>query len=407
MKKFLFVILAVAAALARGQELTDVIGPLYTFDMDDDHYNGAYGYTYPLRVSALNTASPLSAAIGNATVASGQMIPEFGVNPANLAMTKYSSVQVNGVFSRYNGVSRNSLGGISYIVPVQVYRGSLTFGAGVNRERDYNLYYQDSDIIQRSHGGLYNWHFNGAVEVQKDIFFGGEFSLLSGTRDNDIDFKDALASVDGYVEENAYFGAGARLGVTYHVLPVLNLGFSLDLPTLIGVDYSLRIYDSNSRSTSEFSIKAPGVLRAGLALTLKIVDLYYSYDYANWQNMIVRSSDLEQSAVDQLNREITNNLSITQSHHIGMALHVPLLPLHFYFGYQYLPDIYQGLNSFSLAKLVPHELSDRFRSSFSWGASLFIKQGFSVSASFETWHAFYNSVEETPLTSNLSLSYFF
>ncbi|MBN2780950.1 MAG: hypothetical protein JXR21_03190, partial [Candidatus Marinimicrobia bacterium] len=128
MKKFLFVILAVAAALARGQELTDVIGPLYTFDMDDDHYNGAYGYTYPLRVSALNTASPLSAAIGNATVASGQMIPEFGVNPANLAMTKYSSVQVNGVFSRYNGVSRNSLGGISYIVPVQVYRGSLTFG---------------------------------------------------------------------------------------------------------------------------------------------------------------------------------------------------------------------------------------------------------------------------------------
>ncbi|MBN2781246.1 MAG: hypothetical protein JXR21_04715, partial [Candidatus Marinimicrobia bacterium] len=194
---------------------------------------------------------------------------------------------------------------------------------------------------------------------------------------------------------------------TYHVLPVLNLGFSLDLPTLIGVDYSLRIYDSNSRSTSEFSIKAPGVLRAGLALTLKIVDLYYSYDYANWQNMIVRSSDLEQSAVDQLNREITNNLSITQSHHIGMALHVPLLPLHFYFGYQYLPDIYQGLNSFSLAKLVPHELSDRFRSSFSWGASLFIKQGFSVSASFETWHAFYNSVEETPLTSNLSLSYFF
>jgi hypothetical protein len=148
-------------------------------------------------------------------------------------------------------------------------------------------------------------------------------------------------------------------------------------------------------------------LRAGLALTLRIVDLYYSIDYANWQNLTVRSSRLTQGDVDEINREIFDNFSVTYSHHVGMAIHVPLLPLHFYFGYQYLPDAYLGLNGFSLGKLIPRELDDRFSSSFSWGFSLFLKQGLSISASFETAHVFYDEEREKPRNTQLSLGYFF
>ncbi len=407
MKKILILLMIGIVSFAFAQELIDVIAPLYSYNLDGSHYNGTSTYSYPLRASALETGNPLGSAIGHATVASGQMIPELTLNPANLGMIKYSSVQVNGLFNNYNGVNSNSLGGINYIVSVPVYSGSMTYAAGVNREKDYNLYYQDDDIIQRSTGGLYNWHFNGAMEILEDIYVGAEVSMLTGKRNNDFDFKNTLSLTDGYIEENSYFGATAKVGVNYHAFSVLNIGLSMDLPSVIGTEYSLRAYGSSSSQSVDYSITSPAVMRAGLALTLRIVDLYYSYDYTNWQDMKFSSNDLEVVYVDEINREIINNFSIVGSHHIGMAVHVPLIPLHLYLGYQYLPDVYQGLNSFTLANIVPRELTDRFRSSFSWGASFFLKQGISISAAFETYHAFYNGVEEKPKSMNLSMAYFF
>jgi len=384
------------------QDIVDIIAPFRSYAFDEEHFNGTYPYTYPIRSSVNSISGPLGGAIGNATVASGRMIPEFTLNPANLAMTKYNMIHVGGLFNHYNGINQNSLGGISYISAVPVYSGSLSFGAGVTKERDYNLYYRNDDITQRTSGGLYNWRFTGAVEVQKDIFVGGELSLLSGKRNNNIAFSPA----DGFIEENNYFGITGRIGMNYHFLPILNAGVSIDLPTVLGVDYSLRNYSSSLGSTS-YTITSPAILRAGLALTLRIVDLYYSIDYANWQNLTVRSSRLTQGDVDEINREIFDNFSVTYSHHVGMAIHVPLLPLHFYFGYQYLPDAYLGLNGFSLGKLIPRELDDRFSSSFSWGFSLFLKQGLSISASFETAHVFYDEEREKPRNTQLSLGYFF
>jgi len=407
MKKILLLLMIGIVSFAFAQELIDVIAPLYSYNLDDSHYNGTSTYSYPLRASVLETGNPLSSAIGHATVASGQMIPERTFNPANLGMIKYSSIQVNGLFNNYNGVNSNSLGGLNYIVSLPVYSGSMTYAVGVNREKDYNLYYQDDDIIQRSTGGLYNWHFSGAMEMLEDIYVGAEVSLLSGNKNNDVDFIDALSSPSGYIEESSYIGATAKVGINYHALSVLNIGFSMDLPSVIGTEYSLRSYGSSTSQSVDYSITSPAVMRAGLALTLRIVDLYYSYDYTNWQGMKYSSGDLEVVYVDEINREITNNFSVVGSHHIGMAVHVPLIPLHLYLGYQYLPDVYQGLNSLTLANIVPRELTDRFRSSFSWGASFFLKQGISISAAFETYHTFFNGVEEKPKSMNLSMAYFF
>ncbi|MDX9779793.1 MAG: hypothetical protein RBT66_02010 [bacterium] len=387
MKKILFSILLLIFAFAGAQDLVDMIAPFYSYDFDNEHYNSTYPYSYPVRNSALNTGNPLSVALGGATVAAGPMAPELTVNPASLAMSKYNIIQVNGLFNQYNNVNQNSFAGASYIVSLPVYRGSLNFAGGITREKDYHLYYQTDDIIQRSTGGLYNWRFASAIEIQKDIFVGAEVSLLSGKRNNDINFKNALPSeTAGFIENNKYFGIGARIGMNYHFLPVLMAGISLDLPTSLGVSYNLRLYDVAGSSGVDYTVKSPAVFRAGLALTLKLIDLYYSFDYANWQNLTVRSSDLTQVAVDALNHEVLNNFGITQAHHFGMALHVPLLPLHFYLGYQYLPDIYQGLNAFRLGNLVPDQLTDRFRSCFSWGASFFLKQGLCIAAACECYH---------------------
>lgn len=406
MKKLLVCLMIGILGFAFAQDLVDVISPFYSYNYDADHFSGVYPYTYPLRASAISPGSPLSSAIGNASIASGQMIPEYTSNPANLAMTKYSSVQVSGFFSNYSGVSRNSLGGINYIVSVPVFSGSMSYAAGVHRVKDYNLYYQDEDIVQRAKGGLYNWHFGGAMEVQQDMYAGAEISLLTGNKTNDIDFIDPLDATDGFIEDSKYFGATAKVGVNYHVLPVLNVGLSIDLPSILDVDYSIRGY-YGSADAADMNLRTPAVFRAGIALTLKILDVYYSYDYTNLQNMVFSSGNMLQSAIDEVNREILNNLSVVGSHHIGMALHVPLFPLHFYFGYQYLPDVYQGLNTFSLGNMIPRELADRFTSSFSWGASFFLKQGISISASFETYHSFYDGEREKAKTSNISLAYYF
>lgn len=369
MKKFLILILTGLVSFLFAQELVDIAAPFYSYDLDGQHYNGTYAYDYALRASALPSGSPLGSAIGHATIASGQMVPEYTNNPANLAMTKYNSIQVNGLFNNYNGVNNNSLGGINYLVSVPVYSGSMSYAAGVQRIKDYNLYYQDDDIVQRSKGGLYNWHFGGAMEVQEDIYAGAEISILTGSKNNDIDFKDPLSSTDGYIEDSKYFGATGKIGLNYHALSFLNVGISMDLPTVLDVDYAIRSYYSGDLGSVNYDIKTPEVYRAGLAVTLKIVDFYYSYDYTNLQNLSISSKQMTQSDIDEINREIMNNFSVVGSHHIGMALHVPLLPLHLYFGYQYLPDVYQGLNNFSLGNLIPNALTDRFTSSFSWGAS--------------------------------------
>lgn len=408
MKKTILITLLLIFSIAGAQDLIDVIAPLHSYDFDNEHYNSPYPYGYPLRSSALNTGNPLSVAIGGASVASGQMTPELTVNPANLAMTKYNIVQVNGLFNRYNNVNQNSFSGASYIGSLPVYRGSLSFAAGVTREKDYHLYYQNDDVLQRSTGGLYNWRFAGAMELQKDVFVGGEISLLSGRRNNDVDFKTApIGETQGFIESNRYFGARARVGINYHFLPVLNAGISVDLPTFLGVEYGIRLYDTIGESTADYTITSPAVYRAGLALTLKIVDFYYSMDYSNWQAMHIGSADLTQVAVDEINHEILNNFGPGFSHHFGTAVHVPLLPLHLYAGYQYLPDVYQGLNNFGLGNLVPRELADRFRSSFSWGASFFLKQGLSITAAFETYYIHYQEEDERPKNSTISLSYYF
>ncbi|MDZ7796503.1 MAG: hypothetical protein U5N56_05435 [Candidatus Marinimicrobia bacterium] len=91
--------------------------------------------------------------------------------------------------------------------------------------------YQNDDIIQRSKGGLYNWRLSAAFEMQKTSDIGAEASLLSGNKHNDIAFKTAAADeTQGFIEDNKYFGIGGRIGMTYHFLPVLNFGLSVDLP---------------------------------------------------------------------------------------------------------------------------------------------------------------------------------
>ncbi|MDZ7820982.1 MAG: hypothetical protein U5N26_03715 [Candidatus Marinimicrobia bacterium] len=67
--------------------------------------------------------------------------------------------------------------------------------------------------------------------MQKNIYVGAEASLLTGSKYNDIAFKNALPDeIEGFMEDSKYVGLGARVGMTYHFLPVLNAVCPLTFP---------------------------------------------------------------------------------------------------------------------------------------------------------------------------------
>ena len=71
-----------------------------------------------------------------------------------------------------------------------------------------------------------------------------------------------------------------------------------------------------------------------------------------------------------INQEISNTLHPTLSHHVGIALHLPVLPIHLYAGYQYLPVSFSNV------------YNDNLRQSYSTGFSYMIQKNFSIQGSY-------------------------
>lgn len=405
MKKTILLLGILLLSIASAQDLVDLVAP-FTW------YNETGTTTYPLNTNSASTQGQLSAAVAYATVATGQMIPEFTINPANMAMMRFGSFQVSGQFNSYGSSTKNTLNTLSFIKPVKVYQGNYVWGLSVDRERNFIQKYSDNDISQTAEGGITNWKYATAIEALEDIYIGAEIGLLTGSRENDIEYlsNSLISSIGngGYVENVSYVGLSTKLGLTYRPYKFLTVGASLDLPTPVSVSHDIREYNNNN-SNFDYSVTKPVTYHAGFALTMKYFDIYYSTDLTNWNELSFSDASMLQSVEDGINREIEDILTNTVSQHIGAALHVPMLPLHLYGGYQYLPnaDAYSTSNLFSLANLNPTEAADKFRSSFSWGASFFMKNGLSITASFETQHIYENDELTKPKNNTLALTYFF
>ena len=127
----------------------------------------------------------LSTAVGNATVASGQVIPGRSSNPANLGLNRFNHLQINFQHNSFTGPgignSNTRLGGAYVVVPVQVYRGSLVFGGGVQRMVDFSNGFQSANKQASEEGGIYATELGASMEVAEDLFIGGAFNYLKGS----------------------------------------------------------------------------------------------------------------------------------------------------------------------------------------------------------------------------------
>jgi hypothetical protein len=110
--------------------------------------------------------------------------------------------------------------------------------------------------------------------------------------------------------------------------------------------------------------------------------------WSDWRNLEFSSDeiyedDLELPASVIINQEISNMLLPTLSHHVGIALHIPVLPIHIYAGYQYLPVSFSSVYNNDL------------RQSYSTGFSYMVQENFSIQASYVNYFWEYeNQLEE-------------
>ena len=317
--------------------------------------------------------------VGGATVATGHVIPGATSNPANLALHKFRQIQGNFSNSQFkSGTHNNSLtnfNGFHFIYPVPVYKGSLVIGGGVNREIDY-MSASKSGIFQYSEvGGLNVCNIGVAVEYSNKLYIGSNIKYYKG-QDEMIEF----AGDSTFYFNPDYRGLGITLGFLQSVSPKFQYGMSIQLPTTLSVadrfTYSNHIdADESYTDTWHYKTKRPLVFHIGTGYFEKYYNIFYEAEWTDWRNLKFSSeeifeNDWELPASVMINQEIRNKLNPTISHHLGIAIHLPILPIHIYAGYQRLPVAFQNVYNSDL------------RQSYSTGFSYMIQENFSIQGSY-------------------------
>ena len=353
----LIIILVCTVGLCYPQNVYDVLRPYFGF----------------------NSSQILINSIGGATVAAGNVIPGATSNPANLAMHRFKQIQSNFSNSRFNSNTENNsatnFNGFHFTYPIPVFQGSLVIGGGVNKEIDY-MSASRTDIFKYSEvGGLNIWRIGAAVEYSKKLYIGSDFEYYTGN-DEMIEFADDST----FYFRPQYKGLGMTVGFLHSLSPKFQYGASIQLPTTLSVadqfTYSNHIETDESFSdTWHYKAIRPLILHIGTGYFEKHYNVFYEATWSDWRNLEFSSeeifeNDLELPASVIINQEIRKTLHPTLSHHLGIALHLPILPIHIYAGYQYLPVAFSNIYN-----------SDA-RQSYSTGFSYMIQENFSIQASY-------------------------
>ncbi len=355
------------------QDMRDVYSPFIGFNQ----YNGP------------------GAAIGGATVAAGMVIPAFTQNPANLGLHRYRIVQAWQNDSEFHSGSLNlpqsRFGGLQAIFPFPVYQGSLVAGFDFSLQSEYALRYQENDLSLRQEGGLYQLRTGLSTEFAKNLFIGGDVKFLFGKNEMNQKYVDFGYPGEFYLNPS-YRGVTASIGLVQRILPILNWGLSVELPTPLRVEEEFRdSYHINDTTLVvitdeyEYNITKPAVFHIGAALFLNYIDLFYEAEYTNWKNLKLESGfiDLDELPWDpKVNTEIETKLSKSLTHHAGIALHPPVLPIHLYAGYQLIPYPEPGM------------LADDKRESYHFGLSYVIQRQISLAYQYQRYFWEYEGTAE-------------
>ncbi len=241
-----------------------------------------------------------------------------------------------------NSNSFSRLNSFGFVFPIPTYQGSLVFGVGLNKVRDFDNILQFegynenwaafpdffdqvapenevTDVVDNIHqvqsineeGGINHYSFSASVEMQKDFFLGATVNFLRGKDDYNMQFEEHdrnnLHNTPPYTDDNGYTHIGdldywiynqsivsefsatnIKLGALYRVGSMLRLGATVVPPTTIKIkenwsDEWVETYDDGSTfetppEPSEYEYKIQEPYSFGFGASLKLLNFLFSAD---------------------------------------------------------------------------------------------------------------------------------
>ncbi|HTR82788.1 MAG TPA: outer membrane protein transport protein [Bacteroidota bacterium] len=393
---------------------------------------------------------------------------EFTGGLANTSYSNDASFFGNSATATNSATTLNDLG---FVFPFPTDRGSLVVSAGYNRTNDFTSalsfdgfnnqssilpYLFDPDVRYdipygvgledvnehinvtknvnqqgdvRESGGMGNWAFAGAIDVQKDLSFGLTVNVLSGSYTYTRNYTEAdtknlysdprpVVPIDSaYLKFNNFYynstltsdvsGVNAKFGMMYRFEDVARIGVTIQTPTTISVhenysDEGWSTFDDgyipvDSGGTvynhlaydayNDYSVETPWVFGAGASYSpFDGLLLSGALEYTDWtQIQWADNSDLEQE-----NIALKKNFRATTNYSVGGEFEIPKTELRVRAGYAYKPSPFAGDPSSYAQKTVTAGL----------GVLLQDDVMFDLAAAFGSTKAYDNNYG--PAASNLS-----
>lgn len=335
-------------------------------------------------------AKPLAMGGAYSAVADGQGAILY--NPAGLGQIEhplaYATLSQMSYTSRVSSLSIASEQQTSYTklndlglsVPVPTYRGSLVFGFGYHRIRQYDaaimlsrfarqISLYDSvtvDYNNYTDGGLTLTSFGGSMEVAPDLFMGISLNIWGGERDyntryayldqDDIYYWSRFDSTDH--TNTDFSGLNFSLGMLYRLQDIGSFAFILKTPVTLKSKenwdyadvrdyeyyepedaYDVRVWEAENEGYSEYKIRSPWIMRMGGALSKGPVTLSGDLELIDYSQLkYVTDTPFEDTDKAKANIIIRRELRNIKNIYMGGEITVPNTPLKLRGGYAILEN---------------------------------------------------------------------
>jgi len=249
----------------------------------------------------------------NTTKYDGGRYPEYGL----------TSVASTG----RRDVTKTHLDGLSVVVPAPTYRGSLVFGFGVHRlknfDRTFKMNLRDQageyDFIEEQQtetesGGIYAWSGAGAIEISPQMAVGAGINVYTGKAEYSAKYMFA-EQYENEVQDTVYYeldettgieldhiGISGSVGFTYQASPNLTIGAVIETPSFWNIDeeslvQTAEIYDTSSSSwyweeqwpedyaSVEYKLRHPFSFGLGAGFSHEQLNLALDLKYTDWSQM--------------------------------------------------------------------------------------------------------------------------
>ena len=338
-------------------------------------------------------------------------------NPAGLAQLRRGELNLG--FS-HNEITNNAsflgekikgqtsfsrLNSVGIVMPVPTYRGSLVFGIGYNKVRDFdnivkvegvndsyaaykdiviptyegasttvngNLY-QNETVLDE--GSLNHFSIAGAMEVQKDFYLGATLNFVGGTDDYSVRFSEEdvynlyntpfdeasqIFSDLDYWDYNQrisseFSGVNVKVGAFYRFGTGLNIGAAIVTPTRYTIKETWseswdEYYDNESEpfpfsdeGEYEYQIQEPYGFNFGASF--KFLNFLFAggFEFKDWSQAKFRTDPpIYGMTKTEVNARIKDELQSVAKIHLGAEAYIPLIKARVRAGFFSSPSPYRN-----------------------------------------------------------------